>query len=195
MNRVVYKLILPLLLLIFAVACQGESTSTSISHPDMPQTYFEAWGEARDHHCINQDHGFHDVFWELSYESARNAVGGIWYDRALNQDGEIVEGGYLNPADVEAVVVQGAKFGQPRLWLGRPQRVLTLSLILWVTNPWKQYQPYQSSPRLRGDSTSAGSGVSVQPDGVSENASIVRHYSEGLMDEETCEVTYFKTRY
>ena len=85
--------------------------------------------EAAGHHCIDQDPPIHGGFWELAYTSAYEAVGRTYADRNVDADGNIVEGGYLDPANIESVEVMTADFGQLR-W-GR--RVLSFSLRLRVT--------------------------------------------------------------
>ena len=165
------------------LAC--ETGYNRIPTPKPQSGQYRGAEEARGHHCINQESLIHDGFWELTYTSAYQAVGRIYYDRTWDEDGNIVEGGYLNPANIESIE-SGFSFGQLR-W-GR--RVLSLSLLLWVTNPWHQYQPYQSSSNIRGDYE--GGGVR-RPDDVSIGATIVRHYAEGYMDEETCEITYYRS--
>ena len=119
--------------------------------------------EARGHHCINQDPPIHEGFWELAYTSAYQAVGRTYEDRNVDADGNIVEGGYLDPANIESVEVRSASFGELR-W-GR--RVLSLTLMLWVTG-WQKW-----------------------PGGA--DGGFFYHGAEGYMDEETCEITYFKS--
>ncbi len=165
------------------LACQNE-TAGSIPIPNIPEKY-RGWEDAQSHHCISQDIGFHYGFLEITSASAYDAVGRIYYDWTRDENGNIVEGGYLDPADIESVEVDGATFGELR-W-GR--RLLTLQLVLWVTNPWNQYGPDQSSPVLPGIQI----GGRIRPDEVSVGATIVRHYGEGYMDDETCEITYFRS--
>ena len=119
--------------------------------------------EARNHHCIDQDPPIHAGFWQLAYTSAYRAVGRLYVDDNWDAEGNIVEGRYLDPANIESVEVRDATFG--KLHGGR--RVLSLSLRLWVTDFQKI------------------------PGGV--DGGYFYHSAEGYMDEETCEITYFRS--
>ena len=144
---------------------------------------YAGWEQAQGHHCVDEDIGFHAGFWELAYWSAYQAVGRLYVDRYLSIDGTIVEGFYLDPAKIEAVVVQGngSSFGILR----RGTRILSLYLLIWVTNPHPPQNLPQSSPVLPGTQTPSRN---IQPDDVTSGAIPVRHSVEGRMDEETCEI-------
>ena len=112
--------------------------------------------EAKGHHCINQDPPIHDGFWELAYTSAYHAIGRTYEGRYMDAEGNIWEGGYLDPTKIESVQVQSASFGGLR----GGRRVLSLTLRLWVGT---------------------------------HGGFFFHHGAEGYMDEETCEITHFRS--
>ena len=63
----------------------------------IPVGQYRGESEARSHHCITQDPPIHADFWAMAYQSAYRAVGNTYEDRNVDADGNIVEGGYLEP--------------------------------------------------------------------------------------------------
>ncbi len=98
---------------------------TTLRMPATVQGYYEE-AEARVHHCVDQAPPVPDGFWELAYTSVLREVGRFYQDRYEDADGNIVEGGYLDPANIVSVEVMSAAFGELRM--GR--RLLFLSLRL-----------------------------------------------------------------
>lgn len=143
--------------------------------------------EARGHHCIDQDRLIHTGFWELMRASAYQAVGRIYVDRTRDRYGNIVEGGYMDPDGIQWMEADFRFRGLNRA--GR--RLLSADLLLWVKDPWFHARPPQLSPFLTGGTFE--SRPINRPDGVSEDATIIRHYAEGYMDEGTCEIIHYRS--
>ena len=119
--------------------------------------------EAEGHPCITSDPPIHSGFWELAYTSAYQTVENSYVDDYRDADGRWVDGAYLNGADIESVEVKSASFGGLR----HGRRVLSLVLRLWVSTI--------PQPLLDAD------------------GGFIYHGAEGYMDEETCEITYFRS--
>ena len=171
-------------------SCQNQTAEGIPTPRYAPERWgnYANWSEAQDHHCTDEEIGFHAGFWELAYRSAYQAVGNFYVGRYLSVDGTIVDGFYLDPANIEAVVVRGngSKFGSLR----SGTRILTLYLHVWVTNPHPPQDLPQSSPLLPGTPATSGS---IQPDDVSSGAIPVRHTAQGRMVDETCEITVWNS--
>lgn len=153
-------------------ACQNEFTETTeweIPTPMLAKNsasapvYYRGEVAARNHPCITHDPPIHDGFWRLAYASAKQAVGRVFAIPYVDENGNRIEGGYLNPENIEFIEIKNASFGELR-W-GR--RTLSIFLQLWVSG-WQKF-----------------------PDGG--DGGFVYHGAEGYMDEETCEITYFRS--
>ena len=169
MLKVGLRAIVACVLIFGMYACQNEAAD-KIPTPQMADSsstvmpvYYRGEEVARTHHCITHDPPIHQGFWELTYASANHAVGRVYGLPYVDANGNRVEGGYLDPANIESIKIGNASFGELR-W-GR--RVLSLFLLIWVSG-WQKF-----------------------PDGG--DGGFVYHSAEGYMDDETCEITYFRS--
>ena len=135
---------------------QTRGAKEGVSYSQVTTGQYRGEEEARSHHCISQDPPIHKGFWELAYTSAYQAVGRHYEARYMDLDGNIWEGGYLDPTKIESVEVHSASFGGLR----GGRRVLSLQLRLWIGT---------------------------------HGGFFYRHGAEGYMDEETCEIIYFRS--